>query len=100
CLSLFDPSRLQNRYVCPGECLLNRRWLDQLRASDWFVGLGHNADDVVLRLQQSLQRRRADFARADENDAHARTTASVDEPQRNDVDAALPSLAPSIFHQL
>jgi hypothetical protein len=70
-LSIFDPSRLQNRYIRSGECVPNRRWLDRLRAPDWFVGLGHNADDFVLRLQQSLQRRHANFASADKNDAHA-----------------------------
>jgi hypothetical protein len=41
-----------------------------LRAPDWFVGLGHNADDFVRRLPQSLQCRHANFAGADKNDAH------------------------------
>jgi hypothetical protein len=70
-LSLFDPRRLQNRYLRSGECLFNRRWLNQLRAPDWFVGLGHNANDFVRRFQQRLQCRHANFASADKNDAHA-----------------------------
>jgi hypothetical protein len=42
-----------------------------LRASDRLVRLRHHADNVVFRVQQSFQRRHADLASADEDDAHA-----------------------------
>jgi hypothetical protein len=71
CLSLFDPRRLEDWYLSCNQRFLNRRRLDSLSTPDRFVGLRHNANDLMLRLQQSLQRRHTDFARADENNAHA-----------------------------
>jgi hypothetical protein len=64
------PSRTGVRHAGP-DCFLNRRRLYQLSPPDWFVGLSHNPNDFMFRLQQSLQCRHADFARADEKDAHA-----------------------------
>src|SRR2546423_10235441 len=53
------------------QCFLNRRRLYQLSPPDWFVGLRHNTNDFVFRIQQRLQCRHADIAGADENDSHA-----------------------------
>src|SRR4029077_17774298 len=64
------PSRTGVRHAAP-DCFLNRRWLYQLSPPDWFVGLRHNPNDFVFRFKQRLECRHADFARADENDAHA-----------------------------
>jgi len=55
-----------------------------LRTSDRFVWLRDDCDEVMLaRLQQNSQRRHADFARADENDAHAELWRQLVERRRS-----------------
>jgi hypothetical protein len=80
-LRIFDSRRLKNRRALAAtsrlwsrranQCLFYRRRLDLLIATDRLVGLRDNADDFVFRVQQRVQRRQADFACTDKDDAHA-----------------------------
>jgi len=51
----------------------DRRWRDFLVATDGFVRLGDDTDQLMLApFAQQSQCRHADLARADKNDPHSR----------------------------
>src|SRR5690349_3210482 len=75
-LWIFNPLGLQDggrRRWCPAnKSFFDGRRLDCLSAARRLVSLRHNSDDLVARVEQSLQRRHTDCPGADENNAHSR----------------------------
>ncbi len=55
---------------CSAQCGLDRRRGDLLFAADRFVRLGNDSDKFVLGVLERAQCRHADFASADEDNAH------------------------------
>ena len=70
--SIFDPRRLQDRHLSSGKRLFDRGRFDTLIAPGRFVRLRDDPGELMLsQSQKSSQRRHADFARANKDDAHA-----------------------------
>jgi len=70
-LSIFDARGLQDRHLHLSCRLFDWRRFDTLIPPNGFVRLRDDCNDFVLGFLQRLQCRRADFARADKDDAHA-----------------------------